>query len=105
MKFAVILTQGKQYRVEEGQELVLDRMDAEPKSSVVFDQVLLVKDGESVNIGQPTVDGASVKATVLEHALGDKVRVSTFKAKARVRKTIGFRHSHTVVKIDQLKVK
>lgn len=105
MKFAVILTQGKQYRVEEGQELVLDRMDAEPQSSVVFDQVLLVKDGDSVEIGQPTVAGASVKATVLEHPLGDKIRVSTFKAKARVRKTIGFRHSHTVVKIDQLKVK
>ena len=105
MKFAVILTQGKQYRVEEGQELVLDRMTVQPEEKVTFDQILMVKDGEKVEIGQPTVSGASVVGSVLQHELGDKVRVSTFKAKARVRKTIGFRHSHTVIKIDQIKVK
>lgn len=105
MKFAVILTQGKQYRVEEGQELVLDRMEVKPEETVTFDQVLMVKDGEKVEIGQPVIAGASVKATAVKHELGEKVRVSTFKAKARVRKTIGFRHSHTVVKIDQIKVK
>lgn len=105
MKFAIVQVQGKQYQVEEGQELMLDRMTGEPDTKVVFDQVLLLKDGEKLLIGQPLVTGANVAATVLTHPKGDKIRVATFKAKSRVRKTIGFRHSHTVVKITAISAK
>ena len=71
MKYAVILFQGKQYRVEEGMSLTLDRVAEEEKKSLTLKDVLLFVDGDTVKIGAPYVDGATVKATVLSHGRGD----------------------------------
>ena len=63
--YAVVSTGGKQYRVEAGSELIIERLAEEPGASITFDRVLLIGDGDAVTIGSPTVDGASVSGTVL----------------------------------------
>jgi len=68
--YAVVTTGGKQYRVEAGSELVIERLAEEAGASVTFDRVLLIGDGEAITIGTPTVDGASVSGTVLREELG-----------------------------------
>ena len=103
MKYAVILFQGKQYRVEEGMSLTLDRVAEEEKKSLTLKDVLLFVDGDTVKIGAPYVDGAIVKATVLSHGRGEKIRVATFKAKSRYRKVRGHRQEQTTVQIESIK--
>ena len=68
--YAVVDNGGKQYRVEAGTTLVIDRLDAEAGASVVFDRVLLIGDDETITVGTPTVEGAAVHATVVEHGRG-----------------------------------
>ncbi len=79
--YAVLMTGGKQYRVEAGSTLVVEKVGGEPGSSVTFDRILLVGDGDAVTVGSPTVAGASVSATVLGEALGPKIVVFKFKQK------------------------
>lgn len=105
MKYAIIANGGKQYKVTEGQVLELDRLAVEPGASLTLDQVLMTVDGEDVALGKPFVDGASVTAKVLEQTKGDKIRVSKFKAKAKYRRTMGFRASLTKVEVTGLKSK
>jgi large subunit ribosomal protein L21 len=105
MKYAIIANGGKQYKVTEGQVLELDRVAAEPGADLTLDQVLMTVDGDSISLGKPYLDGVSVTAKVLEQTKGDKIRVSKFKAKAKYRKTIGFRASLTKVEITGLKGK
>jgi large subunit ribosomal protein L21 len=101
--YAVVTTGGKQYRVEAGGELVLERLAADPGSAVTFDRVLLVADGDSVTVGTPTVDGATVTGTVLAEALGPKLRIFKFKQKVKYRRTRGHRQHLTRVRIDEIK--
>ena len=105
LKFAVIKLQGKQYRVEEGMDLTVDRMPQDEKAAIVLSYVLLVVDGVNVQIGTPAVLGAKVKVTVLKHEKGDKIRVATYKAKSRQRKVHGHRQSETVLHIDAISAK
>ncbi len=100
--YAVVTTGGKQYRVEAGSELVIERLAEEAGASVTFDRVLLVGDGEAVTIGTPTVDGASVSATVLGEALGPKLIIFKFKQKATYRRTRGHRQHLVRVRIDEI---
>jgi large subunit ribosomal protein L21 len=100
--YAVVTTGGKQYRVEAGSELTVERLSADAGSSVTFDRVLLVGDGETVTVGTPTVDGASVSATVLGQALGPKLRIFKFKQKVKYRRTAGHRQQLTRVRIDEI---
>jgi large subunit ribosomal protein L21 len=100
--YAVVTTGGKQYRVEAGSELVIERLAAEAGSSVTFDRVLMVGDGDSVTVGTPTVDGASVSATVLGEALGPKLVIFKFKQKATYRRKNGHRQHMTRVRIDEI---
>ena len=100
--YAVVTTGGKQYRVEAGSELVIERLAAEAGSSVTFDRVLMVGDGDSVTVGTPTVDGASVSATVLGEALGPKLIIFKFKQKATYRRKNGHRQHMTRVRIDEI---
>ena len=102
MKYAVIQLQGKQYRVEEGQKLTVDRIAEEPNKKLTIKEVLLVTDGDNTVIGTPYVEGAVVKVTITEHARGEKIRVSTFKAKSRYRKTHGHRQEETTITIDSI---
>jgi large subunit ribosomal protein L21 len=105
MKYAIIANGGKQYKVSEGQVLELDRMQAEPGADLTLDQVLMTVDGDTVALGKPYLENVTVTAKVLEQTQGDKVRVSKFKAKAKYRRTMGFRAQLTRVEITGLKSK
>ncbi len=100
--YAVVSTGGKQYRVEAGGELIVERVPGDAGSTITFDRVLLVGDGEAVTIGTPTVEGASVSATVLGEALGPKLIVFKFKQKATYRRKNGHRQHLTRVRIDEI---
>jgi large subunit ribosomal protein L21 len=100
--YAVVTTGGKQYRVEAGSELVIERLAADAGASVTFDRVLLVGDGDAVTIGTPTVDGASVSGTILGEELGPKLIIFKFKQKATYRRTRGHRQHLVRVRIDEI---
>ena len=100
--YAVVTTGGKQYRVEAGSELMIERLAADAGSSVTFDRVLLVGDGETVTVGTPTVEGATVSGTVLGEALGPKLIIFKFKQKVKYRRTAGHRQHLTRVRIDEI---
>jgi large subunit ribosomal protein L21 len=100
--YAVVTTGGKQYRVEPGSELEVDRLSGDAGSSVTFDRVLLVGDGEAVTIGTPTVEGATVSGTVLGEALGPKLIIFKFKQKATYRRKNGHRQHLTRIRIDEI---
>lgn len=100
--YAVVTTGGKQYRVEAGSELVVERLAEEPGASITFDRVLLVGDGDAVTVGTPTVDGATVSATVIGEALGPKLVVFKFKQKVKYRRHTGHRQHLTRVRIDEI---
>jgi len=102
MKYAVIASGGKQYKVTEGQVLEVDKIKAEPGSNYAFDKVLLSVDGDTVNVGAPYLANIAVMAKVLEQIKGDKVRVAKFKAKVRYRKVQGFRAQLTRVEVTSL---
>jgi large subunit ribosomal protein L21 len=103
--YAVLSSGGKQYRVEAGTTLTLERLDGqpgEPGAQVTFDRVLLIGDGEDVTIGTPTVAGASVSATILGEALGPKLVIFKFKQKVKYRRRTGHRQHMTRVRIDAI---
>jgi large subunit ribosomal protein L21 len=100
--YAVVSTGGKQYRVEAGNELVVERVSGDAGSTITFDRVLLVGDGEAVTVGTPVVEGATVSGTVLGEALGPKLIVFKFKQKATYRRKNGHRQHLTRVRIDEI---
>lgn len=103
MQYAVIATGGKQYKVVVGQTLEVEKLgDAQ---EVVFDQVLLVVDGEKVNIGTPTLDGVKVYAEFLGDVKADKIEVFKYKSKSRYRKHTGHRQGLAQVKITAIGTK
>ncbi len=97
--YAVIKTGGKQYRVAEGQTLRVEKLDAEAGATVQFDEVLMVADGETMNIGAPLVDGGKVTATVKGHGRHDKVRIVKFRRRKHHMKQMGHRQWFTEVEI------
>ncbi len=99
--YAIIRTGGKQYNVSEGDELVIEKLDANVGEEVSF-EVLMLVDGENVKVGAPVVDGASVKAEVLEHGKGKKVIVFKYKPKKNIRKKNGHRQPYTKVKVTAI---
>ena len=100
--YAVVSSGGKQYRVEAGSTLTLERLDGEPGASFTFDRVLLIGDGDEVTVGTPVVTGASVSATVLGEALGPKLVIFKFKQKVKYRRRTGHRQHLTRVRIDEI---
>jgi large subunit ribosomal protein L21 len=103
--YAVLSSGGKQYRVEAGTTLMLERLDGvpgEPGTQVTFDRVLLIGDGDDVTIGTPIVVGASISATVLGEALGPKLVIFKFKQKVKYRRRTGHRQHMTRVRIDAI---
>ena len=101
MMFAVIKTGGKQYRVQEGDVIYVEKMNAEVDSTVNFD-VLLCGEGEDVTVGTPVVEGATVEGKVLQQGKGKKVVVFKFKAKKGYRRTNGHRQPFTKVEITKI---
>jgi large subunit ribosomal protein L21 len=97
--FAVIVSGGKQYRVQEGQTLKLEKLKAEAGANIEFDRVLLVGQGDDVKVGLPTVDGAKVTAEVVDHGRADKVTIIKFRRRKHHMKRQGHRQWYTEVKI------
>lgn len=104
MKYAVFTTGGKQYKVQEGDTLNVERLVAQPNDLFSFENVLLFVDGETTTVGVPFIDGAQVNATIVDHLRGEKIRVAKFKAKARYRRVTGHRQALTQVKIAEIVV-
>jgi len=96
--FAIIETGGKQYRVVEGEELFIEKLEVEAEGEVVFDKVLMVND----KIGTPYVEGATVKAVVEKHGKGKKIIVYKYKSKKNYHKKQGHRQPYTKVKITAI---
>jgi large subunit ribosomal protein L21 len=97
--YAVIVTGGKQYRVMKGEYLRVELLDVEPGSTVDFDQVLMLGDGENITIGTPVVSGAKVTASVRGHGRHDKVRIVKFRRRKHHRKQMGHRQHYTEIEI------
>lgn len=102
MKLAVIKTGGKQYKVAEGSKIKVEKLNAEAGKSIDFDQVLLVADGDKVEIGRPALNNVKVKAKVLAQGKGPKVRVVKYKPKVRYHKVFGHRQPFTEVEIENI---
>ena len=101
--YAVIVSGGKQHRVEEGEILRLEKIEAETGATISFDQVLMVANGEDVKIGTPVVGGATVEAEVVAHGRGEKVTIIKFRRRKHSMKRQGHRQWYTEVKITGIK--
>ena len=99
---AIIVTGGKQYTVAEGDILYIEKLNVEAESTVKFDQVLAVLDGENSKIGAPVVAGAVVEAQVEKNGKGKKITVFKYKPKKGEKKKIGHRQPYTNVKITKI---
>ena len=100
---AVIKTGGKQYRVAEGDTLRVEKLTGEAGATVEIGEVLAVGEGESIKIGTPTVDGATVTAETVEHGRGKKVIVFKKKRRKGYKKKQGHRQDFTAIKIKEIK--
>ncbi len=99
---AVIVTGGKQYTVAEGDVLYIEKLEAEAESTVKFDEVLAVLDGENSKIGAPVVEGAVVEAKVVKNGKGKKIHILKYKPKKGEKKKIGHRQPYTKVEITKI---
>jgi len=100
--YAVVETKGAQYRVTEGQQIQIDRMDADVGAEIELDRVLMLGKEDGVAVGSPTVEGAKVLAKVVSHDQGDKVITFKYRPRKRYRKTRGFRASLTTLEITAI---
>lgn len=103
MSYAVIKTGGKQYRVQQGDVIEIEKLEAEPGSSTTFTEVLLAGSGDSVRVGTPLVEGASVEAKIVDQFRGDKVVAFKFKRRKGYHRTVGHRQDLTKVEITSIK--
>ena len=99
--YAIIKTGGKQYNVEEGKVITIEKLDVSEGDKVTFDEVLLLS-GDTVKIGQPIVEGAKVIAKVLAQGKEKKVRIFKYKAKSNYRRRQGHRQPFTKVQIEKI---
>ena len=97
--YAVIQTGGKQYRVSAGEKVKIERIAGDVGQEIVLDQVLLVADGEALKLGAPLVAGARVKAKVLKHGRGEKVRIFKLNRRKHYRRSQGHRQNYTEIEI------
>ena len=97
---AVIKTGGKQYRVVTGEKLTIEQIPADVGTEITLDQILMVGEGESVQIGTPFLTGASVKATVLSQGRHDKVMIFKMRRRKHYQKHQGLRQNFTEIRID-----
>ena len=102
-KFAVIKTGGKQYVVRKGDILDVEKLTDEEGKTLTFDDVLLIDDGKSTTVGEPTIKGASVEAKLVEHGRGKKLHVIRYRAKSRHFRKYGHRQPYSKVEITNIK--
>ena len=102
--YAVIKTGGKQYRVESGAQVRVESLVADVGAAVSFDEVLLVGGGDTVKVGAPLVSGAKVKATVVSHGRGEKVKIFKMRRRKHYQKHQGHRQNYTAVQVSEIKL-
>ena len=100
--YAVIKTGGKQYRVVAGEKIKVEQIPADVGSQITIDQVFMVGEGESVQIGTPVVAGASVTASVLSHGRHDKIKIFKMRRRKHYQKHQGHRQNYTEIRIDAI---
>ena len=99
---AIIVTGGKQYKVAHGDTLFIEKLEAEAGAEITFDQVLAILNEDKATFGAPTVEGASVVATVVKNGKGKKIRVFKYNPKKGYRKRQGHRQPYTKVQISAI---
>jgi large subunit ribosomal protein L21 len=102
--YAVIKTGGKQYKVQEGETLKVEKIDGSEGSEVAFTDVLMYSDGQQVTLGEPVIESAVVKGHIIDQGKGKKVIVFKFKRRKGYRRFKGHRQHYTAVKIDSIQV-
>ena len=101
--YAVIKTGGKQYKVAPGEKLKVEQIAADVGAEVMLDQVLMISgEGDSVRIGQPNVAGAAVKATVVSHGRGEKVKIFKMRRRKHYQRHQGHRQGYTELRIESI---
>ena len=100
--YAIIETGGKQYKVQNGDQLRVEKLNAEAGSTVVFDKVLAAGEGSDIKVGTPYLEGLTVEGTVVESGKGDKVIIFKYKSKKDYRKKQGHRQPYTLVEITSV---
>ena len=101
--YAIVDIAGQQFKVEEGQKLFVNHLNAGEGDSLNFDKVLLVENKGKISVGSPSVDGASVKAKIISHLKGDKVIVFKKKRRKGYQKSNGHRQQLTKIEIEGIK--
>jgi large subunit ribosomal protein L21 len=100
--YAIIKSGGKQYRVKAGEQLRVEALSADVGASISLEEVLLVGAGDEVKVGAPFVSGAKVKATVVSHGRGEKLKIFKLRRRKHYQKSQGHRQSYTEVRIDDI---
>lgn len=100
--YAVIKTGGKQYKVAAGEKLKVETLTADVGSTVSFEEVLMIANGDSHRIGVPTVAGGKVTAEVVKHGRGDKIRIIKHRRRKNYHKEQGHRQNYTEVRIKEI---
>ncbi|BAW79430.1 50S ribosomal protein L21 [Candidatus Nitrosoglobus terrae] len=100
--YAVIKTGGKQYRVQEGDILRVEKINADEGANITLDQVLLVANEDSIQVGTPYINGGKVSATIQNHGRGKKITIIKFRRRKHFRKRMGHRQYFTELHIDSI---
>ena len=101
--YAVISTGGKQYRIAQGDVIRVEKLDGDEGSSVDFDRVLMIGNGDEVTVGTPYIEGSVVSGTIKNHGRGEKILVVKFRRRKNYRKQMGHRQAYTDVEITDIK--
>lgn len=104
MKYAIVKIGSSQYKVSEGDEIEVEKIDVPIGGTLNFNEVLLLVDNSSLKIGTPFLDEVVVKSKIVDQYKGEKIRVATFKAKSRYRKVKGHRKHITKIKIEKIEI-
>ena len=100
--YAIVNTGGKQYKIQQGDVLRVEKIPGEVGSPVSFDKVLMFSDGDNVNIGRPVLDNVAVKGHIVEQGKDKKIIVFKYKKRKRYRRKLGHRQQYTAIKIDSI---
>ncbi len=100
--YAIVRCGGRQYRAEEGNSFIVEKLPYEVGEEIEIEDVLLLADGDGITVGQPSVDGARVKATIVEQFRGKKIFVWKYRPRKRYRRRQGHRQSYTRLRVDEI---
>ncbi len=100
--YAIVEIGGHQFKIEKNQKIYVNRLESEEGSNVEFDNVLLLADGDNIKVGKPSLEGAKVKAKVLEHLKGDKVEIFKKKKRKGYQTLNGHRQQLSQIQIEEL---